>query len=103
MQLLENGSRTLFRIRSMLLQRLYDKMSTITWNMRFAAAARTTWTSCFALSKKVLLLRYKNRSAPDWLLLLFAKQTNTSAASAIPDILQCQPTFRSPHQASVVQ
>lgn len=29
-----------------------------------------------------------NRGAPDWLLLLFAKQTNTSAASAIPDILQ---------------
>lgn len=40
MQLLED-TRTLFKIRSMLLQRLYDRISTITWKMRFAAAAHT--------------------------------------------------------------
>ena len=40
MQLLED-TRTLFKMRSMLLQRLYDKISTITWKMCFAAAAHT--------------------------------------------------------------
>lgn len=47
MQLLED-TRTLFKMRSMLLQRLYDRISTITWKMRFAAAAHTIWTSYFA-------------------------------------------------------